>query len=131
MDGRSFAKITKDCKGLIDSKKLTPADVDLVFAKVKKNGLERKICFSEFLMAVEVMGQKKGVSGEEMGLMITMSCSGGPILKATKADDVRFHDDKSLYTGVYAHGGPTSVDSQNPVTYFGSRSGENEEQKHE
>ena len=74
MDGRSFAKVTKDCKGLLDSKKLTPADVDLVFAKVKKSPIERKIGFQEFLMAVEIMAQKKGVSGEEIGLMITMSC---------------------------------------------------------
>lgn len=27
---------------------------------------------------------------------------GGPVLSGTKADSVKFHDDKNLYTGVYA-----------------------------
>jgi len=39
-----------------------------------------------------------------------VSESKGPILVGTVADAVKFHDDKSLYTGVYAHGGPTTVD---------------------
>ena len=43
----------------------------------------------------------------------------GPILKGTKVDDVRLHDDKTLYTGVYAHGGPSTVDSIHPVASFG------------
>lgn len=34
----------------------------------------------------------------------------GPILYGTKADNVRFHDDKSTYTGVHKMGGPTTVD---------------------
>jgi hypothetical protein len=33
-------------------------------------------------------------------------------LKATKVDQVRLHDDKSTYTGVYAQGGPSTVDPQ-------------------
>ena len=69
MEGKSFAKLAKDCK-LID-KKLTATDVDLIFAKVKDKS-ER-----------------------------------------------RFHDDKNLYTGVHANGGPTNVDSIHPVASFG------------
>ena len=38
---------------------------------------------------------------------------GGPVFHATQAEAVRFHDDKSSYTGVYAQGGPTNVDKQN------------------
>lgn len=34
----------------------------------------------------------------------------GPILYGTKPDEVRFHDDKSTYTGVHKMGGPTTVD---------------------
>lgn len=45
---------------------------------------------------------------------------GAPVMKATKADAVRFHDDKTTYTGVYAQGGPTNVDMINPVTTFGA-----------
>lgn len=36
--------------------------------------------------------------------------TGGPKFAGTKADHVKFHDDKNLYTGVYAKGGPTNVD---------------------
>merc|ERR1711988_960898 len=37
-----------------------------------------------------------------------MGC-GGPVLHATHAENVRFHDDKSTYTGTHARGGPESV----------------------
>jgi len=39
MEGKSFAKIAKDCK-LLD-KKLTATDVDLIFAKVKDKAARR------------------------------------------------------------------------------------------
>lgn len=37
--------------------------------------------------------------------------SKGPILAGTRAEATRFHDDKSAYTGVHAHGGPSTVDT--------------------
>jgi len=43
MDGKTFAKLAKDCKIL--DKKLTATDIDLVFAKVKAKEL-RKIDFA-------------------------------------------------------------------------------------
>ena len=43
MDGKSFAKMAKDCK-LID-KKLTTTDIDLTFAKVKDKS-ERRITYA-------------------------------------------------------------------------------------
>jgi hypothetical protein len=42
MEGKTFAKVAKDC-GLID-KKFTATDVDLIFAKVKPKA-ERRITF--------------------------------------------------------------------------------------
>jgi len=39
--------------------------------------------------------------------------TGGPVFTGTKAEAVKYHDDKSLYTGVYANGGPTNVDKDN------------------
>lgn len=39
--------------------------------------------------------------------------AGGPVFSGTKADAVKFHDDKNLYTGVYAQGGPSTVDAGN------------------
>jgi hypothetical protein len=43
MEGKSFAKLAKDC-GLLD-KKLTATDVDLIFAKVKDKA-ERRINYA-------------------------------------------------------------------------------------
>lgn len=45
MEGKSFAKMAKDCK-LLD-KKLTATDIDLIFAKVKDKS-ERRITFAQF-----------------------------------------------------------------------------------
>ena len=44
---------------------------------------------------------------------------GGPTFSGTKADNVKFHDDKNLYTGVYAQGGPTNIDAIPPTSNFG------------
>ena len=43
MDGKTFAKVAKDCK-LVD-KKFTATDVDLVFAKAKDK-TERRITYA-------------------------------------------------------------------------------------
>ncbi len=103
MDGRTFAKLTKDTK--LQDKKLTSTDVDLIFAKVK--GI-RTLTFDQFKKALEEVAKKKGVSFEAIQSQICKS--DGPQYEGTKADYVKFHDDKNLYTGVYANGGPTTVD---------------------
>jgi len=41
----------------------------------------------------------------------TVAESKGPKLAGTKAEANKFHDDKSLYTGVHAKGGPSTVDT--------------------
>lgn len=59
-------------------------------------------------MAIHEISAKKGVSFEALQDQI---CSvGGPVFTGTKTDKVKWHDDKSAYTGVYAKGGPTNVD---------------------
>ena len=45
--------------------------------------------------------------------------AGGPKFAGTKADAVKFHDDKSLYSGIHANGGPSTIDSVHPVASFG------------
>ena len=101
MDGRQFAKCMSDC-GLYD-KKFTTIDADIIFAKVKPKN-SRKICFSEFEEALKHVAAKKGTT-EDMVTKKIMSV-GGPKFHGTKADFVKFHDDKSTYTGVHAKGGP-------------------------
>lgn len=102
MDGRTFVKILKDNK-IIDGKKYTQTDADLLFTKSKDKGGKR-INFVQFEKALGEVATKKGVDVSEIKDAITSG--GGPRLVGTKTEDVRFHDDKSLYTGVHAKGGP-------------------------
>jgi len=90
MDGKTFAKLSKDCK-LLD-KKLTATDIDLVFAKVKDKAA-RKINYAQFEKAVGLMGEKKGASAEQIATAIISA--GGPSFTGTKAEAVKYHDDKS------------------------------------
>lgn len=53
--------------------------------------------------------EKHGLSLAEMETTILFS--GGKTLTGTQAEKVRFHDDKESYTGVYAKGGPSTVDT--------------------
>ncbi len=108
MDGRQFAKLCKDA-GLLD-KKLTATDVDLIFAKVKDKSA-RKISYSQFENALGQFATKKGVQKDDVAKAL-LKC-GGPKLQGTKADLVKFHDDKSTYTGVHNHGGPSTIDAGN------------------
>ena len=64
MEGKSFAKCIKDLK-LLD-KNITTTDVDLVFAKVKKDTKARKISFEEFVNGLEVVAKKKGITREHI-----------------------------------------------------------------
>eukprot|EP01068_Selenidium_serpulae_P008948 Selendium_serpulae@DN5115_c0_g1_i2.p3 len=109
MDGRTFVKLLKDSK-IID-KTYTSTDADILFTKTKKDGKRgsTKINFAEFQKAIGGIAAKKKKSPEEIASAILTA--GGPVFRGTKADDVRFYDDKTLFTGVHAHGGPTTVDS--------------------
>ena len=42
-----------------------------------------------------------------------LKSNGGPKFTATVAQANKFHDDKSLYTGVHGKGGPSTVDNHN------------------
>lgn len=104
MEGKTFAKVAKDSKLL--NKVLTATDVDLAFAKIKDKAA-RKINFTQFEMGIQICASKRGETFEE--LVAKMVTQGGPIYQGTKAEAVKYHDDKSLYTGVYANGGPSTI----------------------
>ena len=108
MDGKTFLKFCKD-SNLLDKTKMTSTDVDIIFAQVKAKGA-RKIDANQFKAACEKVATKKGISMAD--LLATASAAGGPKFVGTKADFVKFHDDKTTYTGVYAQGGPTNVDTK-------------------
>ncbi|MEW5304921.1 MAG: hypothetical protein WDW38_010750 [Sanguina aurantia] len=104
IDSAKFAKLCKDA-GLVD-KGFTVTDCDLIFTKCKTKGA-RKLVVTEFVKACdEIAARKKITPGEVHAKVIAAS----PSSSGTQAEAVKFHDDKSLYTGVYAKGGPTNVD---------------------
>ncbi|KAI7843588.1 hypothetical protein COHA_002830 [Chlorella ohadii] len=98
LDGARWIKLCKETK--LIGRGLTPTDCDLMFAKVKERSA-RKITFEQFLDALDLVAAKKGqplaaVVGQVAG-------TEGPALHGTtKTESVRFHDDTSTYTGVYA-----------------------------
>ena len=106
MESKQFSKLIKDCK--LTDKKFTLNDIDIVFAKVK-SGKVKTITFPEFQNAIAEIAKRKGTTKEAIEGKI--SGHGGATYSGTKADYVKFHDDKSTYTGVYAKGGPTTVDA--------------------
>lgn len=57
MDGKTFAKMCKDCK--VINKKCTNTDIDLIFARSKER-TARKINYTQFLAALEECATKRG-----------------------------------------------------------------------
>jgi len=106
MESKQFVKLFRDTK-LLDGK-YTQTDADLIFTKVKSKGAKR-ITFEQFNLALGFVAEKKGCALD--ALIERLASAEGPILTGTVADNVRFHDDKSTYTGVHQHGGPTTIDA--------------------
>jgi len=96
MDSKSFQKMCKDCN-LMD-KNLTETNIDLIFNKVKK---QKRIDFDQFETALEHVANKKGVVKDDVLTAVLEATR--PVFQGTKADYVRFHDDKSTYTGTHKH----------------------------
>ena len=104
MDNSHFSKMLKETK-IIDAKHFTTTDADLLFNKHKT---ERKLTFANFRdKVVPEIAAKKKVTAEDIATTIA---NAAPQSSGTKAEAVKFHDDKSQYTGVYKAGGPTNVD---------------------
>lgn len=111
MDSKTFIKLCKDTK--LISKTFTAGDADLVFqkAKVRASGPAttgsyssgvihgKRVNYEVFrAIAVPCIAEKKGVSTDDVVFAIAKS-EGPSLNNATSADAVRFHDDKSTFTG--------------------------------
>lgn len=103
MDGKHFAKLCKDCE-LLD-KSFTGTDVDIVFAKAMKG--RRRVSWSSFEDLLGLVAERKGIT--HAAILSLVSKSRGPILHGTCPETVRFHDDKTTYTGTHVYGGPEAV----------------------
>ncbi len=91
----------------------------MIFTRCKPKG-GRKLDYRAFLQALLYLGEKRfpktfkenGPEAAQKKVAELIATSSGPEVRATQADYVKFHDDKSTFTGVYARGGPTNVDSK-------------------
>jgi len=124
MESKTFFKLCKEA-GLLN-KTCTQTDCDLTFAKVKAKG-KNKIEYKQFLEGLHCIAEKafpkeEKTAAHNKALQI-VAASTGPQSSGTKADFVKFHDDKSQYTGVYARGGPTNVDGKITLSNLADRSG--------
>ena len=114
MDNARFGKFCRESRILGPG--CNKRDADIIFVRVASAAKRRKITYPEFIHVLERIALRKRVPFTL--LEATILQSGGPRLHAasTIPDEVKFHDDKSTYTGVYVHGGPSSNDLFDWVT---------------
>ena len=112
MDSRSFIKLCRDCQ-VID-RTYTSGDADLAFQKTKaaashpsagsySSGVVhgKRVSYDVFrAIAIPCIAEKKKM---DVNILVSfLAEKEGPTLNAvTTADAVRFHDDKSTYTGTH------------------------------
>ncbi|XP_076983419.1 tubulin polymerization-promoting protein family member 2 [Tamandua tetradactyla] len=103
---KNFSKLCKDCD-IMDGKRVTSTDVDIVFSKVKAKNA-RTITFSQFQEAMKELGQKrfKGKTPDEVleniyKLMEGKDPATTGTTKATTVGGVDRLTDTSKYTGTH------------------------------
>jgi len=107
MDGPKFNKFCRDCK-VIDGTFFSATDADLIFSNIKvKPKAERRITFPQFLVALQLIADKK-YKGDEAGMQKLANkvfASQGPSTSGTTAveDDAILSKmtDEQLYTGAH------------------------------
>ncbi|GIX63084.1 p25-alpha family protein [Babesia caballi] len=102
LEGRMFVKIFRQA-GLLNSK-FTANDLDIIFVKHRARG-ERTLDLDSFDAAIKAVA--KALALDYNALVDKVEKAGRPQYAGTDALPVRFYDDKSSYTGVHAHGGPS------------------------
>ncbi|KAL4441547.1 hypothetical protein ABPG77_002051 [Micractinium sp. CCAP 211/92] len=104
LDSFRCTKLAREA-GLLDGS-LTTQALDVLFAAAKGRGA-RTLSFDAFLRLLRAMADKKGVPVGQVAAAV--AAMRAPELRGTTPEAVKFHDDRSLYTGVY-RGGMSVVD---------------------
>ena len=84
-------------------------DIDIIFAKVKDKSA-RRISYNQFEIGIHEFAHKMGTPFEKLAKILMDT--GGPVLQGTVAEANKYHDDKSLYTGMHGKPDPLSATSQ-------------------
>ena len=69
----------------------------------------KRMGFKHFCEALALCADARGLDTD--ALLATVAAT-EPHVSGTIAGHVKWHDDRSTYTGVYAHGGPSLTDQQ-------------------
>ena len=67
----------------------------------------KRMNFKQFAAALELCAAYRDVPAADFVATVAAT---EPHVRGTVAAPVKWHDDRSTYTGVYAHGGPSTVD---------------------
>jgi len=104
IDGAKFAKFAKDCQ-IIDGKKVTTTDVDIIFNKCKAKGA-RRMEWDQFRSAFQLLADKKypnkSPAESYITLLHTVTDNKGPIARGTVTQATGVYDkltNTSMYTG--------------------------------
>ena len=97
MDSRTYIKLCRETKML--NKKFSSGDADLVFTHVSHKHPNFTYTVFRHHALVEIAAKKEV---DVKTLVKKLEVHDGPVLHATHADQVRFHDDQSTYTGAVA-----------------------------
>ncbi|KAJ1624020.1 hypothetical protein T492DRAFT_1050551 [Pavlovales sp. CCMP2436] len=97
---------------------LSPNSKDLAFTKAARalttsgdtSWGGKRISFDQFVYALQLCAESAGCEPDV--LYAKCLAVSAPSVKATIADNVKFHDDKSTFTAVARNGGPSKIDGQ-------------------
>ena len=78
----------------------------------------KRMNFKQFMAALSLCADVRGLPIAEFAETVAAT---QPHVRGTIAAPVKWHDDRSTYTGVYAHGGPSTVDKQMHLKDFVDR----------
>jgi len=108
-ESRDLHKLCQDC--CLYDRKFTRNDCDVVYSSAKVKG-QKTINFDAFKDCIRGIAKKKQVPVKAVQAAVAEREDEGIRMDATQADAVRFHDDKTTYTGMHAtdgrHGAGTS-----------------------
>jgi len=112
-ESRDLQKLCVDC--LLFDRKFKRTDVDVIFVASKARD-KKTINFEAFKDCIRGIAKKKNCSVISLQAVVAAREDVGVQINATQADAVRFHDDKSTYTGMHARGGAHGSDVSGALT---------------
>lgn len=119
MNGKAFAKLIREAG--VSGRGLDATRVDLCFAKCCDKATKR-MAFKQFKEALELCAQARQM---DIATLTHAVAATQPRVSGTIAAPVKWHDDRSMYTGVHAQGGPKVVDRKIGLEEMVARGGDN------